>query len=151
MNEESVCRTIALVRGISPGDSGCHRHKWVRLLTEINPLPPIPTLLTLMLLVADLVNTKLCKNLEKRLKPWNMGAHLRVLSKGYLMNTNMKGFRCLFENLCVLVSIRGVKKRLRNSLTLYCRKSPCCFLLQSAVVLSISPVIPITVISGSKG
>ena len=23
-----------------------------------------------------------------------MGTHLRVLSKGYLMNTNMTGFRC---------------------------------------------------------
>ena len=51
-----------------------------------------------MLLVANLVNTKWCKKPEKRLKPWQLGTHLKVL----IENTNMTGFRC-FSNLCVLV------------------------------------------------
>ena len=42
----------------------------------------------LMLVVANLVNTKWCKKPEKYLKPWHMGTHLRVL-----MNTNMTRFR----------------------------------------------------------
>ena len=32
--------------------------------------------------------------MQKKLKPWNMGNHLRVLSESFLMNTNMTGFRC---------------------------------------------------------
>ena len=36
-----------------------------------------------MLLVDNMANTKSCKNPEKRLKPWHMGTHLRVLSKSY--------------------------------------------------------------------
>ena len=38
------------------------------------------------------------KNLQKRLKLWDMGTHRRVLSKSFPMNTNMTGFLCL----CVL-------------------------------------------------
>ena len=34
--------------------------------------------LTLLLLVANLVNTKWCNKPEKWLKPWHMGTHLRV-------------------------------------------------------------------------
>ena len=49
--------------------------------------------LTLMLVVANLTNTRWCKNPEKWLKTWHMGTHLRVLSKSYPMNTNMTGFR----------------------------------------------------------
>ena len=48
--------------------------------------------LTLMLLVANLANTKVCKKAEILLKPWHMGSHLRVLSNSFLMNTNMTGF-----------------------------------------------------------
>ena len=59
--------------------------------------------LTLMLLVANLVNTKWCKKTEKRLKPWHMGTHLRVLSESYPMYTNMTGFRWFSKNLCILV------------------------------------------------
>ena len=32
--------------------------------------------LTLMLLLANLANTKYCKKMEKLLKPWHMGIHL---------------------------------------------------------------------------
>ena len=32
------------------------------------------------------------KNLKKSLKPWQMGTHLRVLCKSFLMSTNMTGF-----------------------------------------------------------
>ena len=46
-----------------------------------------------MLLVANLVNTKWCKKPGKRLTPWHMGTHLRVLSESYPTNTNMTGFR----------------------------------------------------------
>ena len=50
-------------------------------------------LLTLMLVVANLVNKKWCKKDKKWLKPWHMGNHLRVLSEYFPMNTNMAGFR----------------------------------------------------------
>ena len=50
-------------------------------------------LLTLMLLVANLANTKWCKKPEKWPKPWQMGTHLRVLSESFQMNTNLTGFR----------------------------------------------------------
>ena len=46
-----------------------------------------------MLLVANLANTELSKNLKKLLKPWHMGTYLRVLSESYPMNTNMTEFR----------------------------------------------------------
>ena len=49
--------------------------------------------LILMLVVADLANTKWCQNSEKWSKSRHMGTHLRVLSKSYPMNSNMAGFR----------------------------------------------------------
>ena len=49
--------------------------------------------LTLMVLVAKLANTKLCKNPEISLKPLHVSAHQRVLHEGYPMSTNMTGFR----------------------------------------------------------
>ena len=60
--------------------------------------------LTLMLLVANFACTKWCKNPEKRLKPWHIGTHLRVLSESFQMNTNMTGFRWfskIFVSLCL--------------------------------------------------
>ena len=62
--------------------------------------------LTLMLLLANLANTKIqndAKKHEKRLIPWHMGTHLRVIGGSYLMNTNMTGFRWFtksFASLC---------------------------------------------------
>ena len=47
--------------------------------------------LTVMLLVANLVNMTSWQKAEKWLKPWKMGTHL---SKSFPMNTNMTGFRC---------------------------------------------------------
>ena len=38
---------------------------------------------------------------EKLLKPWHMGAHLRILSKSFPVNINMTGM--VFKNLCVHV------------------------------------------------
>ena len=61
------------------------------------------SLLTLMLLVANLANSKWCKKHVKWLKPWQMGIHLRVVSESYPMNTNMTGFRWfskIFASLC---------------------------------------------------
>ena len=49
-------------------------------------------LLTLMLLVDTLANTKFCKNPENKLKPGQIGTHMRVLSESFSMNTNMTGF-----------------------------------------------------------
>ena len=47
-----------------------------------------------MLLVANLANTNFCKfKKKKRLTPWHLGAHLRVLSKSYPRSTNITGFR----------------------------------------------------------
>ena len=48
----------------------------------------------LMLLVANLADTKWCKKTWKMTETRAlMGAHLRVLSESYLMNANMRGFR----------------------------------------------------------
>ena len=61
-------------------------------------------LLTLMLLVATLANTKWCKNPGKLLKLGQMGTHLRVLSESFPMNTNMTGFGWfsrIFASLCL--------------------------------------------------
>ena len=52
-----------------------------------------------MLVVASLANTKLCKEAEYWLKPWQMGTHLRELGKGYLMNIKMTLLRWFSENL----------------------------------------------------
>ena len=46
-------------------------------------------ILTLMLLVANLANTKWVKKTEEILKPWHMGTHQRVLSEIFPMYTNM--------------------------------------------------------------
>ena len=48
---------------------------------------------TLMLLLANLANTKLSEKPEKWLKPWHMGIHLGVLSESYAINTNLTRFR----------------------------------------------------------
>ena len=65
----------------------------------LSPLSFIPAMLhcslyfsLYTLLVANLTNTKWCGKPDKWLKPWHMGTPLRVLSKSYLMNTNMTGF-----------------------------------------------------------
>ena len=50
---------------------------------------------------------------EKLLKPWHMGTHPRVLSKGFSMNTNMRGF-VVFKNLCVLIFWTKVTSALEN-------------------------------------
>ena len=59
--------------------------------------------LILMLLMANLFNAKWCIKAEKRLKPWHMGTHLRVLSRSSPMNINMTGFRWLSKIFCILV------------------------------------------------
>ena len=59
----------------------------------------VMTFKTLMLLVANLANTKSCKNLKD---DWNPGTW--VLSESYIMNTNMTGFRC-FQQLLHLCSL----------------------------------------------
>ena len=47
---------------------------------------------TLMLLVTNLANTQYdAKNLEKSLKPWQMGTHLKVLRERFPMITNKTG------------------------------------------------------------
>ena len=50
------------------------------------------SMLTLILLLANLVFAKRCKKPKKILQPWHMGTHLRVLTESYLMSTNMTGF-----------------------------------------------------------
>ena len=58
--------------------------------------------LTLVLLEANLANTKYSKNPEKSLKPWHIGTHLRVLREGYPMSTNMTDFRW-FSKFCIFL------------------------------------------------
>ena len=61
--------------------------------------------LTLMLLVAKLANTKQRKNHEKLQKPWHMGTHLSVLNESYQMNTNMTGLSLALEPGCPKLAI----------------------------------------------
>ena len=67
----------------------------------VGPDEHVIRLLTLMLLVCPIqINAKIP---EKWLKPWQMGTHLRVLSKSVLMDTNKTGFRWfskIFASLC---------------------------------------------------
>ena len=53
---------------------------------------------TLMLLVTNLTNPKLCKHPEKWLNPWHMGTHPRALNESYPMNANMTGFSSFSKN-----------------------------------------------------
>ena len=66
------------------------------------------TSLTHMQLVANLANTKWCKKPVKWLKPWHMGTHLRELSEGYPINTNMTRFRWLSTIFAYLVNSYAV-------------------------------------------
>ena len=59
--------------------------------------------LTLVLLVANLVNTLWCENSWKWPKPLQMGTHLIVLSESYSMDTNMAGLKWFSKKLCVTV------------------------------------------------
>ena len=62
-------------------------------------------LLTIMLLVANLTDTKwkmMQNKTWKWLKPWHMGTHLRVLSMSYPMNSGMIGIRW-FSKIAVLL------------------------------------------------
>ena len=65
--------------------------------------------LTLMLLVANFAFTKWHKKPEKWSKPWQMCTHLKILSKSFLMNTNIPRFRWfsqLFAFLCLWRKLR---------------------------------------------
>ena len=52
--------------------------------------------------MANLANTKWCKNRKKCLKLWHIGTHLRVLTGSYSINTDMTGFRWLSKDFCIL-------------------------------------------------
>ena len=82
----SIPRTwIALVEGLP---------SHILYTIHQNPESVYLSILTLMLLVANLANSKWCKKkIEKWLKPWQMGTHLRVLGESSPMNTNMTGLR----------------------------------------------------------
>ena len=53
--------------------------------------------LTIVLLLATLVNTKWCENAGKSLKPWQMGTHLAVFIQSFPMHINMAGFEKVFK------------------------------------------------------
>ena len=53
--------------------------------------------------------------MQKTLKPWCMGTHLRVLDKSYLLNTSMTGIRWFSKIFASLCSIRGVRNQNRCS------------------------------------
>ena len=91
--------------------------------------------LTLMLLLANF--TKWCKNPEKWLKPWQMGTHLRALSKSFPMNTNMTGSRRFskFKYLCIVMLWTIVASAAEGCLMFSGWKVPCiginwCLLVQ---------------------
>ena len=58
--------------------------------------------LTLMMLVAIIWPIQNNAKKTKKLKPWQMGTHQRVLSESCPMNTNMTGLRW-FSKICILV------------------------------------------------
>ena len=70
---------------------------------HIVPFHSLKVFITPMLLVANLSNTKMCKNPEKLLKPWHMGTHLIVLCESFLMNTNKTGFQWFSKIFSILV------------------------------------------------
>ena len=65
-------------------------------VTQINHL-------NLMPLVANFFQYKIVEKADKQMKPWHMGAPLRVLSESSSMNTNMTGcgwVSNIFSSLC---------------------------------------------------
>ena len=79
---------------------------WLRIQWSIF-MPPLLEVLTLMLLVANSANTKLCKKPEKWVKLLQMGTHMKVLSESFPMNTNMTGFRCFSK---IFASLHALDK-----------------------------------------
>ena len=73
-------------------------------------------LINLVVLVANLAKTKWCKKPEKWLKPWQMGTHLRVLSKSFPMNTNMAVFRRFSEIFVLWTKLASALEGLIKSL-----------------------------------
>ena len=63
--------------------------------------------LTLMLVVANLANTKCGKKLKIYCNPGGLGTHLRVISESYPKNTNMTGFR-FFWTTKVAMALKGL-------------------------------------------
>ena len=56
---------------------------------------------------------KMQKNV-KLLKPWQMGTHLRVLGESFQMNTKTTGFRCFFQESCILLLLTKVVSALEG-------------------------------------
>ena len=77
------------------------------------------SVLTLMLLVANLVLTKSCKKPEKWLNPMQIGTHLRVLSESYPMDTNMTGFSWFSIRIELMKTIYKKNENIISILTFY--------------------------------
>ena len=58
------------------------------LIFSLSLNPYSNRLAPIMLLVANFFQYKMIQKPEKCLEPWHMGAHLRVLSESYPINTN---------------------------------------------------------------
>ena len=56
-------------------------------------LKELGKIITVILLVANFANIKVCKNQKKIIETLYMGTHPRVLNESYPMNTNSTGFR----------------------------------------------------------
>ena len=98
----SSIRVKSMLSAVQLGDICC---------SGFNPFGPVAAGITinpftsgdtLTLLVANLVNTRWCRKRWKWLKPWHMGAHLIVLSKSLLMNTNIYRVKIKLQSLVVL-------------------------------------------------
>ena len=111
-----------LIKGISH-----HSHAWSKGEKSFKPKSAS---LTPMLLVANLANTKWCKKPEIWLKPWHMGAHLRVPSKSYPMNTNTAGFKWFSKNFVIVLSTK-VASALEGLIMLTAAKSSMTILMKS--------------------
>ena len=70
--------------------------------------------LTLMLLVANLANTKRCKKPDKLLKPWQMGTHLSVLGESFSNEYQDARVSMFFQESCIRLLLMKVVSALEG-------------------------------------
>ena len=89
--------TLVLIWVYAASPSNKYQHDWVKMIFKNLCVLVLWIKVALVLkgltLVSQLGRYKMMQKTWKRLKLWQLGTHLRVLNKSYLMNTNMTGLR----------------------------------------------------------
>ena len=144
--------------------------RWVKIYKTIETIHSIiwPQseiwfgVLTLMLLVTNLDNTKWFLKPEKWLKPWHIGTHImRVLGESYPMNTNITGFRWFHKCLCPCAlgwssfsngRVNNWSRRYKiNESTLVCLVTCSCIVFQNSLAIyTYSRLQPLNINIGRK-